>query len=128
QLLMAAMSIPVFWYMLYDEDSLTLGPEHDNPDRSYLHMTTPTAEGLARAESRWTAVRDVLGGSVGSLFRTWVSFVREKASTYIHCETAEWFWMFDTHEKFEQELCLCLAAFDHLPKRQGRKRKLNKWW
>jgi hypothetical protein len=125
---MAAMSIPVFWYMLYDSDSPVPGPEHDNPDRSYLHLTTPTTEGLARAESRRPAVRGVLGGSVGALFRTWLSFVREKANAYLHCETAEWFWMFDSHEEFEKELRLCLAAFDHVPKRQKNRLKLNDYW
>jgi hypothetical protein len=127
-LLMASYSIPVFWYMLFDKQSLKLGPTHDNPNIQYLHMTTPTADGLALAESRWPDVSRVLGASTESLFRVWVEFVRKKAKKYIHCETTEWYWMFDTHKKFEAELKLCLDAFTHIPKPRGKKRKLNKWW
>jgi hypothetical protein len=128
RLLMAALSIPVFWYMLYDEDSLRPGPEHDNPSRTYLHLTTPTAKGLARAGRRWPAVSRVLGRQHTPLFLTWVSFVRDHADAYLHCETAEWFWMFPTHQAFETSLCDCLQAFDNIPDRQGEDRKLNGWW
>src|SRR5262249_50849766 len=99
--LMAAMSIPAFWYMLFDEGSLALGPDKENKGQSYLHLTTPTAEGLARAEDRWPAVCRVLGRNSAALFQTWLSFVRSKAKAYLHCETAEWFWMFKTHDEFE---------------------------
>jgi hypothetical protein len=128
QLLMAAESIPIFWYMLYDERCVKLGPEHVNPEQIYPHLTTPTAEGLARAESRWPAVRGVLGGSVTALFRTWLSFVRDHAGQYLHCETIEWSWMFDSRQKFEEELRICPQAFKHIPKRRGRKLQRNKWW
>jgi hypothetical protein len=125
---MAAMSIPVFWYMLFDEGSLALGPDKENKGSSYLHLTTPTAEGLARAEDRWPAVCRVLGRNSAALFQTWLSFVRSKAKAYLHCETAEWFWMFKTHDEFDAELRTCLAAFDHIPERTKKGIARNKWW
>src|SRR5262249_11648652 len=109
-LLMAAMSIPVFWYMLFDEGSLAPGPENEKSDRSYLHLTTPTADGLARAEGRWPTTSRVFGRQLAALFQTWVSFVKARADAYIHCETAEWYWMFKSHDEFEAELRTCLAA------------------
>jgi hypothetical protein len=104
---MASLSIPVFWYMLYDANSLTLGlgkGDGDDPDYRYLHLTTPTEEGLARAEGRWPAVSLILGSAVTPLFRSWVAFLRKKANTYLHCETAELYWMFGDHLKFKQRL------------------------
>jgi hypothetical protein len=127
-LLMAAMSIPVFWYMLFDKKSLKLGPDPDEPEKSYLHMTAPTEEALKRAESRWPDVVGVLGKVAEPLFRAFCGFVRDKANKYVHCETMEWYWMFESHAKFEKELHTCLDAFQHYPKRQGDKLKLNKWW
>jgi hypothetical protein len=127
-LLMAAMSIPVFWYMLYDKKSLKLGPVHDDPKRSYFHLTALTSDALLRAESRWPAVSHVLGRGVEPLVRTWVNFVRRHAKAYIHCETAEWYWMFNSHDSFTDELRLCLDAFKHVPKLRRRAVALNKWW
>jgi hypothetical protein len=109
-LLVASTSIPVFWYMLFDETSLVLGPARNKSESPYHHLTTATAEGLARAESHWPAVSTVIGSKLASLFQTWLSFVREHALKYIHCETAEWSWMFDTPEAFEKELRACLRA------------------
>jgi hypothetical protein len=57
-----------------------------------------------------------------------VSFHHARANTHIHCETIEWFWLFDSHQEFENELRNCLAAFKHIPKRHGRELKLNEWW
>lgn len=127
-LLMAAMSIPVFWYMLFDKTCLKRGPVHDDPKRTYLHLTATTKAALARAEKRWPAVSRVLGRGVEPLFRTWVQFVREHAKKYVHCETAEWYWMFDSHQKFAKELRTCLDAFQHVPKRRGLEVTLNRWW
>jgi hypothetical protein len=125
---MAAMSIPVFWYMLYDRKALKLGAVHDDPKRSYLHLTSPTTKALARAESRWPKVSGVLGRGVEPLFRTWGGFVRKHAKAHIHCETAEWFWMFQSHKEFAKDLRTCLDAFNHVPKPRGRTVKLNRWW
>jgi hypothetical protein len=129
RLLMAEISIPVFWYMLYDESSLVLGPQKDRADRQYLHLTTPTTEGLARAEGRWPEVSRVLGGRpVTALFQAWMAFLRAKANAHVHCETIEWFWMFDSHDAFEEQLRTCLAAFDHIPKVKKTGVELNEWW
>jgi hypothetical protein len=95
-LLVASTSIPVFWYMLFDETSLVLGPGKDELESPYHHLTTETAEGLARAERRWPTASAVIGSQLASLFQTWLFFVREHALKYIHCETAEGSWMFDT--------------------------------
>lgn len=126
--LMAAVSIPVFWYMLYDESSLAFGPDKENPNQPYHYLTTPTVDGLNRAEARWPAVSRVVGRQITALFQTWLAFVREKADAYIHCETYELFGMTGDHNAFEMELRTCLAAFDHVPERTENRVNLNNWW
>jgi hypothetical protein len=128
RLLVAAMSIPLFWYMLYDKRALKLGPVRDDPDRSYFHLTVLTGDGLARAEARWPEVARVLGRGVEPLFRTWVGFVRKHAKAYVHCETAEWYRMFKTHDQFADELRRCLDAFGRVPVPRRRAVTLNRWW
>ena len=118
-LLTASYSIPVFWYMLFDERCIVYGPS-DEPDcPPYPHLTTTTAEGLARAERRWEVTEHVFGRQIRVLFRTWLGFVRDHASDYLHCETDEWCWMFETTAAFEAELRACLAAFAHIPDGRG---------
>ncbi len=127
-LLVAAMSIPVFWYMLFDERSLRPGPVPDDPTRSYLHMTALTTDALVRAERRWPEVCWVLGRAVEPLFRTWVTFVRTHAKAYVHCETAERARTFKAEQAFEEELRNCLDAFKHVPAPGGGAINLNRWW
>jgi hypothetical protein len=128
RVLMAAVSIPVFWYMLFDEDCLAPGAEPRDVGKTYLHLTTRTAKGLALARKRWRGVAPLVGRHLDTLFKTWAAFVREKSDTHIHCETYEWFWMFETHDKFETELRTCLAAFHHIPKREGKDLNLTPEW
>ena len=127
QLLMASVSIPVFWYMLFDGTSLTLGPTVDG-SQEYLQLSTPTTEGLTRAEQRWETTSHVFGRQLKGLFQTWLGFVRDRAEAYIHCETAEWSWMFGSSDEFKDELETCLAAFEHIPQRECKGIALNEWW
>lgn len=112
-LLIAASSIPVFWYMLFDKTSLVLGPTKNDSESAYLYLTTTAADGLARADRRWRTASAIIGSHLVPLFQTWLSFVREHSLGYLHCETVEWSWMFDTHEAFEEELRTCLRAVGH---------------
>jgi hypothetical protein len=127
-LLVASTSIPVFWYMLFNETSLVLGPGKDESKSPYLHLTTLTTEGLARAQGRWPTASAVIGSQLAPLFQTWLSFVREHALGYVHCETAEWSWMFDTPEAFEAELRTCLHAVGLPPDPSWREERLPPEW
>ncbi len=127
-LLVASTSIPVFWYMLFDETSLVLGPGKDESESPYLHLTTATTEGLARAERRWPTASAVIGSHLEPLFQTWLSFIREHALEYMHCETAEWSWMFDSPEDFEEELRTCLHAVGLPPDPSWRDEGLASEW
>lgn len=128
---MANNSIPVFWYMLFDQGAVVLAeePDEDGPGFSTYHaLTKPTPEAVALARSRWPRVRDVLGAGADDLFNTWAGYVESKAGPHIHCETFEWSWLFKTPRLFEIHLNHCIAAFDHVPGRRKGRPALNKWW
>jgi hypothetical protein len=127
-LLMASVSIPVFWYMLFDESCIAHSSEWEPDGPPYPYLTTRTADGLARAEARWPAVSSVLRRQITHLFRTWLSFVRGHAIEYLHCETAELAGMFDTPDGFERDVRTCLAAFNDIPQRTEKGVRLNGRW
>jgi hypothetical protein len=128
-LLSAAESIPVFWYMLYDEKSIARGPvDSESPDHLYAYFTTPTSDGLELAERRWDEVGRLLGAEAEPLFRAWVGFLRSHARGYLHCETYEYYQLADSDESHERDLRICLAAFDHVPRRVTAGVYPNRWW
>lgn len=127
-LLMAAYSIPVFWYMLFDERCIKYGPSTEPDAPPYPHLTTRTTSGLARAERRWNATEHIFGRQIRALFQIWLGFVRDHARDYLHCETDEWCATQDTPAEFEKELRACLTAFKSVPHWSGRSLKLNKYW
>jgi hypothetical protein len=129
-LLAAKNSIPLFWYMLFDRESLvpSEGLAESGGARPYLALSDSTARALGLARSRWPFVRVVLGTQTDDLFARWTGFVERYAADFVHCETWEWSWLFETPRAFRSHLRACLAAFDHVPRiREGRP-VLNRWW
>ena len=129
-LLTAQNSIPLFWYMLFDRESIipSEGAAESGAALKYHALSTPTEQGLSLARSRWPRVRLVLGTGTDPLFELWSAFLGEHASPYIHCETWEWSWLFPSTRAFRSHLRTCVEAFDHVPSvRKGRPR-LNEWW
>jgi hypothetical protein len=131
ELLHAQYCIPVFWYMLFDERSITRvgygGDEVDEPT-DYPVLRKPTRDALAVARSRWPGVREVLGTSAEGLFGQWVGHVEGQATEFLHCETWDWFGQFQTYREFAQELRTCIRAFDRLPAHRKGRLVLNRWW
>jgi hypothetical protein len=131
ELLHAQYCIPVFWYMLFDEESIVRvrydGAEVDEPT-DYPALSKPTRDALALASFRWPGVREVLGGSADGLFGQWVGHVEGQAAGFLHCETWDWFGQFQTYREFAQELRTCIRAFDRPPARRKGRRVLNRWW
>jgi hypothetical protein len=128
-LLTAAEAIPVFWYMLFDETCLAMGEVDDeSPDHQYAHLTTPTAEGLARAKARRPEVLRILGAEARRLFPHWFRFVKANAKAFLHCETYEWYQLANSHKAHEQELRTCLAAFGQIPSDVRPGSPPNEWW
>jgi hypothetical protein len=129
-LLAAKNSIPLFWYMLFDQESLvpSEGLAESGEVMGYFALSNPTAAALARARSRWPRVRVVLGTGTDDLFARWTDFVEKHAAAFVHCETWEWSWLFQTPRAFQSHLRACLAAFDHVPKVRKGRPALNRWW
>lgn len=132
ELLIAANDcIPLFWYMLFDEEAIVRSepPEDEEVgEGAYAALTKTSAEALALARSRWTRVRLVLGTGTDDLFQRWSGFVEANARAYIHCETWEWSWLFKGSRAFESHLRTCLRAFAHVPRLRKEVPALNKWW
>jgi hypothetical protein len=129
-LLAAKNSIPLFWYMLFDHQSLVPAEGLDDSGEvmGYLALSSSTSAALALARSRWPRVRGVLGTGTDDLFVRWTDFVGKHASDFIHCETWEWSWLFKTPRAFRSHLLVCIAAFDHVPRPRRGRPALNRWW
>jgi hypothetical protein len=130
-LLAANCCIPLFWYMLFDEQGLiqvAYAEETDSDPKTYTALSGATSEALALARSRWPRVRDVLGAGCDDLFERWFGFVAANANPYLHCETWEWSWLWRTPRAFESHLRTCIRAFAHTPRSRRGRPALNKWW
>jgi hypothetical protein len=114
--------------MLFDDQSLVPAGELDDSGEvmRYIALSSSTSAALALARSRWPGVREVLGTGSEDLFIRWADFVVKHASEFIHCETWEWSWLFKTPREFRSHLRVCIAAFDHFPRRK--RPALNRWW
>ncbi len=86
RLLTAKSSIPVFWYMPFDRDSLILakGLAESGEVMPYTALCNVTSEALVLARSRWPRVRAVLGTGTDDLFERWIDFVEGQAADLIH--------------------------------------------
>jgi hypothetical protein len=129
-LLAAKNSIPLFWYMLFDHQSLVPaeGVEDSGEVIGYLALSSSTSAALALARLRWPHVRAVIGTGTDKLFAKWTEFVEGNAAAFIHCETWEWSCLFKTRRTFRSHLLGCIAAFDHVPRLRKGRPALNCWW
>jgi hypothetical protein len=128
RLLWASYSIPLFWYMLFDEDDIVSAPAGSGGGGPYWALSTAAGEGITRARRRWPKVHQVLGAQTERLFALWAQLVEANAKTFIHCETYEWAGMFSTKGAFKRELRTCIQAFDHIPPPGRDGPILNRWW
>jgi hypothetical protein len=129
-LLAAKNSIPLFWYMLFDHQSLVPaeGLVDSGEVMGYLDLSSSTSAALALARLRWPGVRGVVGTGTDDLFLRWTDFVVKHAADFIHCETWEWSWLFKTPRALRSHVLVCIAAFDHVPRSRRGRPALNRWW
>jgi hypothetical protein len=129
-LLRAKNSIPLFWYMLFDQQSLVPaeGWNDTGAVMGYQALSNSSSAALAMARSRWPRVRGVLGTGTDDLFVRWTDFMAKHSSDFVHCETWEWSWLFKTPRAFRSHLLVCIAAFDHVPRSRRGQPALNRWW
>jgi hypothetical protein len=129
-LLAAKTSVPLFWFMLFQKESLVPaeGFAESGAAMPYIALSNSTAAALALARSRWPRVRMVLGAGTDDLFERWAGFVERHAAPFIHCETWELSWLTTTPRAFRSHLGTCVAAFDHVPRLQKGRPRLNRWW
>jgi hypothetical protein len=128
RLLWASYSIPLFWYMLFDENAIVSVPSPRGGGGPYWALSTPSGDGLALARRRWPDVCQVLGKETDSLFTAWAELMEANAAAFLHCETFELSGMSSTKSAFKCELQTCIQAFDNIPPLPEGRPTLNRWW
>ena len=110
-------SIPIFWYALFDGNSIVAKPAkmEDGTSVPYPFLVTATAAAKTRFADRRSFLQALLPQGIGSTFDDFARLLETVETPYIHLETVE-LWMMDEPEKFQPHVEACLRAFD-LPRR-----------
>jgi hypothetical protein len=110
-------SIPVFWYALFDQSSLTTKPAEmeDGPAIPYPFLVTTTAAAKARFATRRIFMQAFMEPNMAAIFDGFAKLLDSVEHSHIHLETLE-LWMMDEPEVFQPHLETCLRAFE-LPER-----------
>jgi hypothetical protein len=84
----ASYTIPVFWFMLFDANSIMEleAPTEDDGVIRYHCLFAPREHALHIAQSRWPTVQNAIGPSYETLFKTFYEFIKAAPDRYVHCE------------------------------------------
>jgi len=114
----ASYMIPVFWYMLFDQESVVnvTADAEDGGKVEYPYLSKAGPDAISLANSRWNVVRRAIGSEHDALFQTWLNYVTLKSQGYLQCETGELWMMFDDTPTFLRHVELCMSSYaDALP-------------
>jgi hypothetical protein len=114
----ASYMVPVFWYMLFDEDNITSTStpcDDDEPDFKYDWLITNKDGGIQLAKSRVDALINVFGDSIVEPFNTFIAFLESLKGVNLVVDTWELVIMDEKPSKYTKEAKQCISAFSQLP-------------
>src|SRR5262249_640406 len=83
----AYYSIPLFWYALFDDESII---EVAHGDFSYHVLCKPTKDAVLLSRERWSRIRGLFDTSVEPQFLAWLDFLETGPGAHVICLTREW--------------------------------------
>lgn len=83
----AAYSVPVFWLMLFDEESIIRFEPEPVQDRDFYvsALCRRGPDAIATAKSRWPIVGAALGQKYIPIFKSWLNHVVSRRPRYLLC-------------------------------------------
>jgi hypothetical protein len=114
----ASYMVPVFWYMLFDENNIisTSTPcDDDEPDFKYDWLLINKDDGIKLAKSRVDTLINVFGESIADPFNTFIGFLESLNGTNLVVETCELVMMDEKPSKYTIEAKRCISAFSQPP-------------
>src|SRR5215470_4738281 len=118
--------IPIYWYSLFEADSLAPNSVlcSDGSAFTYPCFVTPTPDARARCLRRKQILERLTPASHRSVLDAWLDFLGRIELSFLHIQTAE-FCMVD--DGFEEHFRACLGAFDAPPEPNGSFSERNDW-
>jgi hypothetical protein len=123
-----SISIPVYWYSLFDESCVVANEVtlHDGRIEPYPYLVTPVSDARRRLSLRRSVLDRFIAESSKIVTEKWVQFVNSIDHPFLHLDAAE-LWMLIGPDHFRSHIRNCLQAYDQ-PLATGRPEENDLWW